>query len=168
MMRTEVTNAQYRQCVEAGACSRPQTTTYYNDPARANHPVVHVKRWQAQQYATWVGGSLPTRNQWQWSCFSSQIRNYPWGNQAPTSDLANYNNNVGSTKPVGSYPSGDSAFGVHDMAGNVFEWLNDGAFVIVGGAFDTAGLNVPKLKCENSEYYGDYHYQGLGFRVVAP
>jgi formylglycine-generating enzyme required for sulfatase activity len=46
----EVTNAQYRACVEAGACSQPRNTDWYNDPTRAMHPVVHVDWNQANDY----------------------------------------------------------------------------------------------------------------------
>ena len=47
---------------------------------------------------------------------------YPWGNEAPTAELCNFNKNVGDTTPVERYPKGASPYGALDMAGNVWEW----------------------------------------------
>jgi tetratricopeptide (TPR) repeat protein len=62
--RTEVTNAQYAQCVTAGVCSEPVDPRAHQLAAYANHPVVYVSLEQAREYAAWVGGSLPTETQW--------------------------------------------------------------------------------------------------------
>jgi eukaryotic-like serine/threonine-protein kinase len=50
---------------------------------------------------------------------------FPWGNETPNSTLLNHYNNIGDTTEVGSYPVGTSPYGVMDMAGNVWEWVND-------------------------------------------
>ena len=52
-------------------------------------------------------------------------KTFPWGADPPSRDLLNFNNNIGSTTRVGSYPSGISPFGLHDMSGNVQEWTGD-------------------------------------------
>ena len=66
--RREVTNGQYRQCVEAGACTVPKHTTAYDDPDRADEPVTAVTWYQAVDYARWVGGRLPTEVEWEAAC----------------------------------------------------------------------------------------------------
>jgi formylglycine-generating enzyme required for sulfatase activity len=53
--KTEVTNAQYRKCVEAGACATPRDTTYYDDADYAQHPVVYVSWNDADAYCRWAG-----------------------------------------------------------------------------------------------------------------
>ncbi len=69
IMRTEVTNAQYARCVQAGACSTPLPhNTRWNDPTYAEHPVVFVTWHQANQYPRWVGGRLPTEAEWEKAC----------------------------------------------------------------------------------------------------
>jgi formylglycine-generating enzyme required for sulfatase activity len=66
--RQEVTNRQYRQCVEAGVCTVPQHITAYDDLDRANEPVTATTWYQAVDYAHWVGGRLPTEVEWEAAC----------------------------------------------------------------------------------------------------
>jgi formylglycine-generating enzyme required for sulfatase activity len=149
--RTEVTNAQYAQCVAAGACTVPVVpedvaaslrengypekywVSRYGDAAYAEHPVVWVTREQARAYAAWAGGRLPTDTEWMRACEGDDGRTYPWGEAAPDGRLANFydpaqdsdtsDDDVGDTTAVGSYPAGASPYGALDMAGNVWEWV---------------------------------------------
>ncbi|MEZ4735960.1 MAG: formylglycine-generating enzyme family protein [Caldilineaceae bacterium] len=124
MMQTEVTNAQFAQCVAAGVCLAPRNERW-DDPAFANHPVTGVNWSQANGYATWVGGRLPTEAEWEKAARGADGRIYPWGNQAPTAQTANFNTLAGDTVPVGQYPDGASPYDVLDLAGNVEEWVAD-------------------------------------------
>ena len=122
--QTEVTNEQYRLCVEAGVCDEP-TSYYFGKDNYTNHPVVFVGWDDANDYCTWAGRRLPTEAEWEKAARGTDSRTYPWGNESPSSNLLNYNRNVDGTTPVGSYPAGASPYGALDMGGNVWEWVGD-------------------------------------------
>lgn len=140
--QTEVTNAQYRRCVEAGACSEPLTCAKgeptYADPDRSNHPVVCVSWEEAQAYCTWAGGRLPTEAEWEYAARGTDGLIYPWGNAfdgtrldfcdancaAPHADQE-YSDGYARTAPADSYPQGASWSGALGMGGNVSEWVAD-------------------------------------------
>jgi len=133
---TEVTNAQYALCVEDGACTPPVTRRFYDSPNFASHPVTYVQHTQAVSYCLWLAREtgepigLPTEAQWEkaaaWDPEAGEARLFPWGNEQPTPDLLRYaGSGANAPAPVGTYPEGASAYGVLDMAGNVWEWVAD-------------------------------------------
>ncbi len=114
-----VTVAQYRQfCQETGRtmASVPSWGLIHD------HPIVNVSWDDANAYAQWVGGSLPTEAQWEKAARGGDGRLYPWGN---TWNGSKCQNNEQKTAPVGSFASGASPYGVLDMAGNVWQWCAD-------------------------------------------
>jgi formylglycine-generating enzyme required for sulfatase activity/AAA+ ATPase superfamily predicted ATPase len=123
--RTEITNAQYAQCVRATVCEKPADLTRYSDPNYADHPVVYVSWYDARDFCAWMGGRLPTEAEWEYAARGSDGRIYPWGNDPPTCERAEFSGCVGDTAPVGGRPEGASWCGVQDMAGNVWEWVAD-------------------------------------------
>jgi formylglycine-generating enzyme required for sulfatase activity len=126
--RTEVTNAMYTQCVQAGACvysASGQTNPRYTDSAFADHPVVYIAWQAAQDYCAWSGGRLPTEAEWEKAARGTQGAKFAWGNTSPDESLINANNTVGDTTPVEQFPAGASPYGVLDMGGNVREWVWD-------------------------------------------
>jgi formylglycine-generating enzyme required for sulfatase activity len=123
----EVTNRQYNQCLRAGVCVGSLVN------AKLDHPVVSVNWYAAKTYCEWVGGRLPTEAEWEkaasWDDETKTKRTYPWGETIDCTYANDSGEDVGSgacvgdTTPVGSYESGKSPYGVHDMAGNVWEWV---------------------------------------------
>ncbi|TEU12485.1 MAG: formylglycine-generating enzyme family protein [Anaerolineales bacterium] len=122
--KTEVTNTQYRKCVEAGRCDTPRKTTYYDNADYAQHPVVYVSWNDADAYCRWADKRLPTEAEWKKAARGTDGRTYPWG-EGLDCDHAQYSECAGGTVPVGSKPKGASPYGALDMVGNVWEWVAD-------------------------------------------
>ena len=135
MDETEVTVEAYARCVSAGSCTKPDTgwNCNWDRSAKGKHPINCVDWHQAEAYCKWAGKRLPTEQEWEYGARGgSRQLEYPWGSEAPGrracwsgegNDLGK--GNAHGTCPVGSHPSGDSPFGLHDMAGNVEEWVQD-------------------------------------------
>ncbi|RMG18976.1 MAG: hypothetical protein D6731_00465 [Planctomycetota bacterium] len=119
----EVTRAQYAAyCRDAGRDS-PLDPPY---PTSPKHPVVLVSWKDARDYCAWAGLRLPSEAQWEYAARGRDGRRFPWGDAAlPDRARVRGDGPLGS-QPVGRYPAGASPFGCLDMAGNVYEWVEDG------------------------------------------
>jgi len=184
--KDEVTNQQYSNCVGLGNCTEPKfrnshtRKSYYGNEEFANYPVIFVNWNQARLYCESIGGRLPTLEEWKEASGGNVPgRTYPWGNEYPNSNLANYAGREGDTSEVGSYTMGASPYGVMDMAGNVWEWLDSktgkkpdccgltpGAQyqVLRGGAW-----SVDSIYLENTHQISDHFLSvsdDTGFRCV--
>lgn len=133
----EVTNALYKDCVMGGVCALPHESRsdfradYYDNPAYDHFPVIYVDWTMAKTYCeTWRDARLPTEAEWEKAARGTDGRTYPWG-EGIGCEQANYDGDpdyalfcAGETSEVGSYANGTSPYGLHDMAGNVFEWTS--------------------------------------------
>jgi len=113
---------------------------------------------------------LPVEQEWEWAA-SGGKRIYPWGKEEPDETRANYGEKVGKTTPVGSYPAGATPEGLMEMAGNVWEWMenwydeDEDARALRGGSWY---VTTEYLRCAARFLnYPDFHWYYCGFRVVA-
>ena len=147
----------------------------------------NIYDWSCSVYPTSLSGyRLPTEAEWEYTASYNDERIYPWGNDSPTSNHANYGLNIGHTTDIGSYsPTGDNVLGLCDMAGNASEWCNDWydkdyydsspnsnptgpvfgrQRILRGGNWKTSC----QVTARSRRYPSDsvYGYTGIGFRIV--
>lgn len=143
--RYEVTNNQYCEFLNAMG-NQKEGDSYWLDESsypdilkedmkyivrkgRENYPVTEVSWFGAAAYAKWAGKRLPTEAEWEYAASNKGFTLYPWGNEwhddycnwADTGKLDGYE----FTAPVGSFENGKNHYDCYDMAGNVFEWVQD-------------------------------------------
>jgi formylglycine-generating enzyme required for sulfatase activity len=145
-----LTVAEYACAVRAGAVKEPQTIdipqnvdwavpesrgtplTWQVQQQRPDHPIVCIDWHQVKEYAAWLGQvthqlwRLPTEAEWEKAARGTDGRIYPWGDEWDKTTANTSDGGPGMTTPVGSYADKDdtSPYGVHDMAGNVWEWTS--------------------------------------------
>ena len=191
MSKYETTFAQWDACVKDGGCKHKPKDEGWG----RGSPVMNVSWNDANEYAKWLSGKtgevwrLPTEAEWEYAARGGTKTKYSWGNRIDCRK-ANYGNglddscksvNPGTTKTVGSYDTNN--FSLHDMHGNVWEWVSDwyGAYkkgsqtdpkgaksgsdrVMRGGS---GGDNARGLRSANRSYDApDIRYSNIGFRLM--
>jgi gamma-glutamyl hercynylcysteine S-oxide synthase len=153
--RTPVSNRQWREFIGDGGYRRPDLWSqrgwahrleaglerpkfWSHDGTRRrfgaeedvppDEPVQHVCYFEAEAFATWSGGRLPTEVEWEkacaWDPATGTRRSWPWGSAPPTDEVANLGGAGLRPAPVGAYPGGASAYGAEQMIGDVWEWTS--------------------------------------------
>lgn len=209
MDRCEVSVRRYIGCMAEGACAAPHAAgeqCNWQASDRSDHPVNCVDRYQAEAFCAWArtGGRLPSEAEWEKAArggcevrggdCAANMPTFPWGNAAASCALAVMDEGGGpgcgggGTAPVGSRPEGASPYGLHDMAGNVWEWTWDRyaadwygrsgaedpkgppsgiAFVVRGGRFGGASYQIEHLRSANRDLsQAAFFFAGLGFRCA--
>jgi len=136
--RTLVTNAAYRECVAAGGCKKNDSHIPTEMKAgldeefgRPAQPVVGVSWEDARAYCAWRGKRLPKEAEFEKAARGTDGRRFAWGSEAPTPERAVFGRSLGTgpghgtTDDVGTHPAGRGPYGHEDLAGNVWEWLED-------------------------------------------
>lgn len=187
IMQTEVTNAEYKKCMDAGFCSKPGNSDWDKSELWtkfAQHPVVHVNWDQANTYAKWAGGHLPTEAEWEKTARGPYGNTYPWGNTMPNNLRLNFDDKLKATNAIGQYLMGRSFYGAFDMAGNVWEWVADwydwgyyeisptsnpqgpttGSYHVIRGGSYRSNANTVRSSYRYGSLYGGN--VDVGFRVV--
>ena len=174
---------------------------YWNDEwfgqARLNHPVVGVSWYEAMAFCRWLTQhqlynpdqstyTLPSEAEWEYAARGVERRQYPWGQEEPDGERANFDNLYKGTTAVGCFPLGATPEGVLDLAGNVWEWTrsayrpypyepDDGRevpddpskeyFTLRGGGWVSLSID---LRASDRYYFtpDGLHYVGVGFRLA--
>lgn len=126
MDKYEVSNSMYQEfCNETGH-SLPEfwgMDVFYSGEKFPDHPVVGVSWSDAVKYAEWAGKRLPTEAEWEYAARGGLMqKSYPYGDDVDSS-MVNYNGTYGHVLSLGSLPA--NGYGLHEMAGNVTEWVYD-------------------------------------------
>jgi formylglycine-generating enzyme required for sulfatase activity len=123
MMDREVSAGDFRVFAAATSRQMPRQPEWYADDT---HPAVNVTWDEAQAYCAWAGGRLPTEAEWEHAARGGlEDQLFPWGNDFKGQAVAQHNlpgRKYFFTAPVGSFPA--NSYGLHDMAGNVWEWTS--------------------------------------------
>ncbi|MFW6051243.1 MAG: formylglycine-generating enzyme family protein [Myxococcota bacterium] len=131
--RTEVSHAQWRRCMRAGACPPPRLSDADPRVSAPAHPVAGVTWDEARRYCGWVGGRLPTEAEWERAARGAASNRFPWGdayndrlaNHGRTGDRPDGVDGFRHAAPVDGFVAGASPHGLQQMAGNVWEWTSD-------------------------------------------
>lgn len=166
----EVTNEEYRRF----------DSSHEFPEGEERHPVVRITWEEAMAYARSIGGLLPTEEQWEFAARGTASRKYPWGDSDPTCEVAHFAEcEPRGTIEVMTRHAGATPEGIHDLAGNVWEWVmpdwfdprrtpvNDESRRLRGGSFQD-GPFLLRASNRNKDFPAGFKTRSDGFRVVWP
>jgi formylglycine-generating enzyme required for sulfatase activity len=189
--RTEVTHAHYETCVTAAKCRMADKQTlerFRTLFVSANQPVSGISWDDARAYCTFKGKRLPREAEFERAVRGNDGRRFPWGNEPPSKERTVFA--ASHTEEVGTHPLGRGPYGHDDLAGNVWEWMEDNydpfAYTRAGrneglpgtcdeiltaqnqlrreGKEGYTGSNPIPTECERSIRGGAYNYDANGLR----
>jgi formylglycine-generating enzyme required for sulfatase activity len=174
----ETTADEYAVCVKAGKCTAESlkcaAQATYQTPGKGNHPIVCVNFAQAISYCTAQSKRLASDEEWEWAARGGPAGHaFPWGDDKPTGKACwSGESPLTGTCAVGAITAGDSPQGIHDLAGNVFEWTtsrNDKAGPLRigrGGSWRDAVPDGLKVTRTGPGFLENYRCGFLGIRCV--
>ncbi len=166
MSKTAVTVEQYMECVAKDKCRKPARSAISahalargsgcnwdtERSRRLNHPMNCVTWEGAVDYAKFVDARLPSESEWEYAATSGgKNQKYPWGNALPTDELAVIN--TIRTEAVCSKPAGNTAQGLCDMAGNVWQWVQDTYRTRGSNQYDRAPVDGSAVEDPAADFY---------------
>ncbi len=168
-----VTNADYLAFVRAGGPVPPFwidrgdgtygiLTMFEAVPLRGSWPV-YVTRDQALAYASWKGARLPSEAEFHRAAYGEPggaERSQPWGDDPPAEAHGNFDFHVWDPQPAGAHPAGASAWGVHDLVGNGWEWTSSPFAPLPGFA---PMVTYPQY---SADFFDDQHFIVKGASAV--
>ncbi len=178
MDRTEVTNAQYTEFVQATKHrAPPDWKGVQYSLGTENFPVVNVSWQDASDYAVWAGKRLPTEAEWEYAARTKDGRQYPWGATWDTAHANTSESNLNHPFAVGSKPGAVNPLGLLDLAGNVWEWTagevtsyKDSNIILAPGKVIRGGAFYAPKERATTTFRGfappDKQAIGIGFRCV--
>jgi len=138
IQKNEVTEAEAKKIIKDAILEK----------GKEHYPATEISYFDAEQYCKAIGARLPTMDEWEKAARGTDGRTYPWGNDFKDNAANTSETGKKGTVPVGSYALGKSPYGMNDMAGNVWEWVDawDAAkryrFVMGGSYFEGANNNT--------------------------
>ncbi len=178
MDRTEVTNAQYAEFVQATKHrAPPDWKGGQYSPGTENFPVVNVSWQDASDYAAWAGKRLPTETEWEYAARTKDGRRYPWGANWDAAHANTSESNLNHPFAVGTKPGAANPLGLLDLAGNVWEWTagevtsyKDSNIILAPGKVIRGGAFYAPKERATTTFRGfappDKQATGIGFRAV--
>ena len=186
--RAEVTNAEYREFLQAVAAQGDAAWRHPSQPAGKDHtpdndvwsssrfnkdsqPVVGIDWYDAYAYASWAGKRLPTEEEWELAARGTESFAYPWGPTYGSSKCNSYDAPTNSATPAGSFADDRSPYGLVDMGGNVGEWTAtagnaEGEKVVRGGDWYRQPADVFTLAFKRRYADIDVRRSYIGFRCA--
>ena len=182
MDKYHTTNAQYRACVDAGACGPPAKTSgfvfgitevddYFDNPLYGDLPVVYLENQDAVDYCAWRGMRLPTEAEWEKAARGDDPeRLHAWGNEEPACAFANFLDEgvfcVGGPVEPGSFPDNVGPYGHVELAGNVWVWTSDWYDPMYYASSPCANPTGPESGTEKILRGGSWYYDKAALSVT--
>jgi formylglycine-generating enzyme required for sulfatase activity/energy-coupling factor transporter ATP-binding protein EcfA2 len=170
IQKYEVSNRQYRLCVEAGKCNEPPASELYKDNQKLDYPIVGITPIQANKFCEWLGGRLPSEDEWERAARGTQGRLWPWVNNSIEKKNINIYSRSTSKSIESVYQKTDDVTpeGIYNLVGNVSEWtLPSSSYlkkaIIRGGSAEDSLEHITLQKEAKLSVTDDF----IGMRCVA-
>jgi len=182
MDANEVVAKDYDACVAQGSCSPTKVAMWTTSGGRfPEKPVNNVDWKQSRRYCQNLKKDLPTEAQWEWAARGEDGRMFPWGNETPTCEHADFTPGVleapaadagchgGNASVVGTHPKGDRVWPggrIHDLAGNVWEWTLDNTAPYPEEGLTEDPVVVSDIENSHMVRGGGWNRSGVGIKAA--